>query len=247
MRAARIGIAGLGGCGSNHLLTLARMGFEKFAVADPDVFDLSNFNRQAGATLRTVGRPKVEVMREIVLDINPAADVQDFPGGIDRKSMDDFADSTDIGINAIDFFRADLYPVFHDTYRSLGKYSIVGASPFAFGASMTVIGPDSPSFAEFVGIGESEEAEAILRRFVARMTPDGFAGEYLAPGVNEIRSPLPDTRISSSAAALQLCTGLTAAEVLFIVTGRRRPTLAPAVLQFDLLLQRFALSSGATG
>ncbi|WP_377268011.1 ThiF family adenylyltransferase [Peterkaempfera sp. SMS 1(5)a] len=237
VRSARIGIAGLGGCGSNHLLTLARMGFERFAIADPDTFEQANLNRQAGATVSALGQPKVDVMTRMVKDINPAADITLFRRGIDGNSVKDFADSTDVGINAIDFFRADLYPLFHDTYHLQGKHSVVGASPFGFGAAMTVIGPGSPSFSEFFGITEGEGADEVLLKFVDRMTPEKFTRHYLEPQVNAIRSPLRDTRISSSAAALQLCAAMTAAEVLFIVTGRRKPSLAPRILQVDLLLQ----------
>ncbi|WP_055590263.1 ThiF family adenylyltransferase [Streptacidiphilus griseoplanus] len=244
VRAARIGIAGLGGCGSNHLLTLARMGFERFSVADPDTFEQANLNRQAGATVSALGRPKVDVMTRMVHDINPAAEITVFREGISENSVKDFVDGTDVGINAIDFFRADLYPLFHDTYHLQDKHSVVGASPFGFGAAMTVIGPGSPSFSEFFGVAEGDGTEEVLLKFVDRMTPQKFTRQYLEPQVNAIKSPLRDTRISSSAAALQLCAAMTAAEVLFIVTGRRKPSLAPRVLQFDLLLQSL---SGAEG
>ena len=57
LRSRRIAIAGLGGVGGSHLLTLTRLGIGKFTIADLDVFELANFNRQAGASLRHVGRP----------------------------------------------------------------------------------------------------------------------------------------------------------------------------------------------
>jgi molybdopterin/thiamine biosynthesis adenylyltransferase len=245
VRSVRIGLGGVGGCGSNDLLALTRMGFERFVIADPDTFEVANLNRQAGATLPTIGHRKVDVMTQMVLDINPGARVTAITDGIDEKTIDDFVGLTDVGINAIDFFRADLYPAFHDSYHARGKYSIVGASPFAFGAAMTVVGPGSPSFSEFFGINDGESAEQILRKFVAGMTPQSYAAEYLQAGVNEIRSPLRETRISSSAAALQLCTALTVAEILFIVTGRRAPTLAPRVLQLDLQVQQFTAGAAA--
>jgi len=49
--------------GGSHVLTLTRLGVGKFTIADLDVFDLANFNRQAGASLSHVGRTKVEVLR----------------------------------------------------------------------------------------------------------------------------------------------------------------------------------------
>ena len=53
LRNARIAIAGMGGVGGIHLVTLARLGIGKFNIADFDTFDQANFNRQAGAGMRT--------------------------------------------------------------------------------------------------------------------------------------------------------------------------------------------------
>lgn len=73
------------------------------------------------------------------------------------------------------------------------------------------------------------------------MSSVGFVGGYLDESVNQIAVPVEDTRIASSAAALALCTALTTTEVLAIVTGRRQPTLAPQVLQLDLMARGFAV------
>ena len=55
LRGKRIAIAGLGGVGGGHLLTLARLGIGAFTAADFDTFDVLNFNRQAGAMVSTLG------------------------------------------------------------------------------------------------------------------------------------------------------------------------------------------------
>ena len=62
LRYKRIAIAGMGGVGGFHLLTLVRFGVGVFNIADGDAFDLVNFNRQAGATLESIGHSKVAVM-----------------------------------------------------------------------------------------------------------------------------------------------------------------------------------------
>ena len=71
LRGKRVAIAGLGGVGGAHLLTLTRLGIGRFHLADFDRFELHNFNRQVGATVHTVGRPKVDVMAEMASAINP--------------------------------------------------------------------------------------------------------------------------------------------------------------------------------
>src|SRR4051812_38712913 len=62
LKGKRVAIAGMGGVGGAHLLTLARLGLTRFSIADFDQFEPHNFNRQAGATMDSLGKPKVEVL-----------------------------------------------------------------------------------------------------------------------------------------------------------------------------------------
>src|SRR5688500_4343653 len=82
MRNARVAIAGLGGTGGAQVHALSRMGIAKFHLADPDTFELANFNRQIGATMANLDRLKTEVAKEMVLGINPEAEVKVFEQGI---------------------------------------------------------------------------------------------------------------------------------------------------------------------
>ncbi len=71
---ACIGIAGLGGLGSNIALSLARMGVGKLVLADFDHVDLSNIQRQQ-YNLSQVGRPKTEAMVETIAAVHPTCDI----------------------------------------------------------------------------------------------------------------------------------------------------------------------------
>lgn len=73
---ARVAVIGLGGVGSFAVEALARAGVGHLLLVDPDRVDVTNINRQLPATFRTVGRLKAEVVREHVLDINPAAEAR---------------------------------------------------------------------------------------------------------------------------------------------------------------------------
>ncbi len=75
----RVALFGLGGVGGYALEALARGGIGELHLIDNDRFSLSNVNRQLLATQRTVGRSKVEVGKERVLDINPNAAVFTYP------------------------------------------------------------------------------------------------------------------------------------------------------------------------
>ena len=72
----KILIFGIGGVGGYVVEALARSGVENFCLVDGDVVSESNINRQIIATIKTVGRPKVEVMKERILEINENAKVE---------------------------------------------------------------------------------------------------------------------------------------------------------------------------
>src|SRR6185437_4560086 len=98
LRGKRVAIAGMGGVGGFHLLTLARLGVGAFSIADLDHFDVENFNRQVGANLATIGRPKVDVLAEMALAINPDLRLTLFRKGIQDGDIDAFLDGADLFI-----------------------------------------------------------------------------------------------------------------------------------------------------
>lgn len=71
----KVAVFGVGGVGSFTVEGLVRSGVGKLVLVDDDCVCLTNLNRQLHATMKTVGKPKVEVMRDRVLEINPRAEV----------------------------------------------------------------------------------------------------------------------------------------------------------------------------
>ena len=99
---SKVAVFGIGGVGSFVVEGLARAGVGNFVLVDKDVVDLTNLNRQIIATRKTIGKPKVEVARERILDINPDANVeihQEFfmpdSEGILDNSIDYIVDAVD--------------------------------------------------------------------------------------------------------------------------------------------------------
>lgn len=70
-----VAVFGVGGVGSFASEALVRSGLGKIILIDYDIIDISNLNRQIHATTKTVGLPKVDVMKERLLDINPDLDI----------------------------------------------------------------------------------------------------------------------------------------------------------------------------
>lgn len=75
LKKCKVAIFGIGGVGTFAVEGLARTGVGKFVLVDDDAICLTNINRQLHATRKTVGKSKVEVMKERILDINPDAEV----------------------------------------------------------------------------------------------------------------------------------------------------------------------------
>lgn len=78
LHATRVAIFGIGGVGGYVAEALARSGISHLDLIDKDEVSLTNLNRQIIALHSTIGRAKVEIMKERILDINPAAEVQTF-------------------------------------------------------------------------------------------------------------------------------------------------------------------------
>ncbi len=76
LKKSKVAIFGIGGVGSYTVEALARAGIGHLVLVDYDKYDVTNINRQLGATHSTIGKYKVDVMKERILDINPDAIVE---------------------------------------------------------------------------------------------------------------------------------------------------------------------------
>lgn len=99
---AKVAIFGIGGVGSFVVEGLVRAGVQNFVLVDHDKVEITNLNRQIIATTKTIGKNKVEVAKERILEINPNAQVtiyQEFfmpeTQGIVDKSIDYIVDAMD--------------------------------------------------------------------------------------------------------------------------------------------------------
>ena len=75
---SHVAVFGIGGVGGYVVEALVRSGVSKFDIIDDDMVCLTNINRQIIATRDTVGKYKVDVMKERILSINPNAEVNTF-------------------------------------------------------------------------------------------------------------------------------------------------------------------------
>lgn len=110
LQESKVAVFGIGGVGSYAVEGLVRAGVGKFVLIDDDCICLTNLNRQLHATRKTIGKPKVEVMRDRILDINPQAEVEtqqrfympDCAEELVRKDYDYIVDAIDTVTAKID-------------------------------------------------------------------------------------------------------------------------------------------------
>jgi len=234
LRNARVAVAGLGGVGGIHLLTLARLGIGRFSIADFDVFDIVNFNRQAGATMSTLERPKVDVLAEMARDINPEIELRCFPGGVQRETLDAFLEDVDVYVDGLDFFAFEARRATFAACRRKGIPAVT-AAPLGMGTALLVFGAEGMSFEDYFGLEGCDEMEMSIR-FLVGLSPAMLQRGYVA---DMSRVNLAERRGPSSIAACQLCAGVTAVETLKLLLGRGGVKVAPWASQFDAYRMRY--------
>ena len=237
LRGARIAIAGLGGVGGSHLLTLARLGVGRVSIADFDAFDVHNFNRQAGAFVSTVGQSKLDVLAGLAADINPEMEIRSFAEGVTVDNVDDFLQDVDVYVDGVDFFAIDARRMVFEACRQR-RIPALTAAPLGMGVSLLYFSPHGMSFEDYFRLEGCDRQEQFAR-FIAGLSPAMLQRGYLvapdAVNFEEQRGP-------STVMACELCAGVMGTAVLKLLLGRGPLKPAPWSMQFDAYRQslRFA-------
>ena len=126
---AVIGVAGLGGLGSNIALSLARVGVKKLVLADFDVVEPSNLNRQQ-YFVRHIGLKKTQALKELINDVNPFVEVEAHDIFLDEKNVASVFGECEILCEAFDNV-AGKAMILNEAGASLKEKNIIGASGMA--------------------------------------------------------------------------------------------------------------------
>ena len=97
-----ITVVGVGGVGGYTAVMLARAGIENMTIIDFDKVSSSNINRQIVAYQSTIGKLKVDVLREMLLDINPNINLKVVAEKISKDNVANFIQNTDLVVDAIE-------------------------------------------------------------------------------------------------------------------------------------------------
>lgn len=235
LRAKKVAIAGLGGVGGSHLLTLTRLGIGSFHIADFDKFELPNFNRQAGATVSHLERPKTKVLAEMALDINPELNIATFPNGVTGNNLSEFFAGVDLYVDALDFFAFDAREkVF--AYCAEQAIPAVTAAPLGMGAALLNFLPGGMTFEQYFQLNGKSEVDKIFH-FLLGLSPAMLQHGYLVDlnAVDLLKHKGPSTSM-----ACEICAGVAATQALKILLGRGDVLAAPWGLHFDAYRNKLA-------
>lgn len=229
LRQSRVAIPGMGGVGGSHLMTLARLGIGRFRVADPDQFDVANFNRQYGAEVDTIGRSKAEVMAERARAVNPGMELDVWNGPLTRENIDTFLAGVDVVVDGIDFFSFDTRRMLFREASRRGIWAIT-AGPIGFSVAWLVFDPQGMSFDEYFDFHDGMAPVDQFAAFLIGLTPRGTHFPYLDLSYVDRQTG----RGPSAGLACSLCNGVAASEVLKILLHRQPLRPAPYYGQFDV-------------
>lgn len=191
-----VGVAGAGGLGSNCAMHLVRSGFTRLVLADFDVVEPSNLNRQC-YTAAQVGRAKVEALAENLRAVCPELDLTLHHTRLDRDNAAPVFGACHAVVEALDDPRAKKAlaeavlpgPALLVAASGIGGFGRAGAIAtrtlrpnfVLVGDGRTACGPGAPPLSPMVGVAAAMQADAVLAHFLNRF----LAGQEPGPTVND--------------------------------------------------------------
>lgn len=234
LKSKRIAIAGLGGVGGEHLITLARMGITKFNLSDFDQFGCENTNRQAGANITTYGKKKLDTMVEMALTINPELEINTFPEGINESNTNEFLSGVDCYVDSLDFFAVEARK---RVFKLCAEQGIAAttAAPIGMGTAFLNFLPGKMTFEQYFRLEGHTENEQYLKFFLG-LTPAALQSAYL---VDPTKLDLANKKGPSMPVGCKLAAGVAGAQVLKILLNRGDVLNVPWGLHFDAYTNQF--------
>ncbi|MCL2115173.1 MAG: HesA/MoeB/ThiF family protein [Methanobrevibacter sp.] len=209
---SKIAVIGCGGLGGTVIEMLARMGVGELNIVDKDSFDMSNLNRQLMSSIDSLGKSKSEVTKEKIRLINPYVKVNAFYEELNGENLDKIIGNCDIAIDALDNLA---------TRVLVSRYAKEKEIPFVHGAvhgtmgQLTVFNNTTVTYEELFSLPSiGKELKSKTKQEIQNLSQS--TPPVIGPIANIIGS-------------------LESFEAFKIMTNNGKITLAPKVLNIDLL------------
>ena len=220
---SRVLLAGCG-LGSNIAALAARTGFCHFVLADGDMVEMSNLNRQAFRR-EHLGQNKAHATASIVREVNPDAQIQSIPAFIQAEDADSLLRQCDLIVNMV-----DPGPALNGLLKAAEEQNKISLFPLnvGFGGVMLAFGPESPSLEELVG---PETNGNLFLRIVEGLMPSlpTYLWQYIGVAARIQREKVapPQLGIAASVTASLIVEGM-----VKVALGSP-PPLVPAIIGLD--------------
>lgn len=232
-----VAIAGAGGDGGMLAIQLARMGVQRFNLADPDPFEIENINRQAACTEKTIGTNKAEAVAMYIQDINPNATVRVFEDGITPENTEEFARGATLLIDETEFTMHTLGIMLAREARK-NDLPVLTALNIGFGAMVTTFHAKGKTLEKMLGFGDDEPLDEIAEKEVTLDKWLPFLPKYVdlkvfgkvASGEKSAPSIAPGVAAAASIGATQAFLNIAGT-----TNHRPKPVYAPKAMVFDAM------------
>jgi molybdopterin/thiamine biosynthesis adenylyltransferase len=230
LRSSCIAIAGCGCIGGFSAELLARMGIGKLIIADPDVFDVTNINRQCAATHHTINQSKVTALQNHLLSIQPELEVVCYPEGVTKANVNEFLADADYVIDAIDYFAFADSVRLHRAARSR-KLHIMTAAALGFGTSVLTFAPDAMTLEQYVQLPEDITDESLQDMM---FPPSGYSTSlpyYATP--EKVHHWIINRSLPTISVGQALGPGMLVSQLVLHLLDRKLPIFVPQSLQLQ--------------
>ena len=206
LQAARVILFGVGGVGGWCAEALIRSGIGHLTLVDPDLVDVTNVNRQLPATTRTIGLPKVEVLRERLLEINPLADItalrERYDGGTLASAPQEHRH---FDLNAFDYI-VDAIDSLSDKMNLLLEASAAPGTLFCALGAACKVDPTKVRVAEFFSVRGCPLGAALRKKMrqLKRLPAKPFLCVYddeVLPNLGPAQDPGPGKAVANGTLA----------------------------------------------
>jgi len=228
LRNSRVAIAGMGGVGGAHLINLVRSGIGSFSIADPDVFETVNTNRQYGASYFTAGCSKVETMAKMALSINPELKLRKFAEFITPLNQDDFLNGASVLVDGLDAFNLEARRHLFARAAEFG-IPVITAGPIGFSTAWLIFHPEGMSFDDYMDVHDGMDKDKAFAAFIAGVAPAATHRTYIDTRSVNVEA---ETGPSTSSACF-LAAGVAGVEAVKLLLGRGDVKFVPWYQQFD--------------
>lgn len=244
IRTSRLLIAGCG-IGSSLAEAAVRLGFEHFILADGDVVDAHNLNRQFYVA-SDIGRPKVEALANRLRAINPQAKIEEFNDYLNPNNIQGLIERADIVFDTIDFLDLAGIVALHDEAMTQKKH-LITALAIGWGGGCIYFPPGSavtfrdifslPKAGGVENAGYTATFARVIERLNEKIAPEVVAAVAKALTIMEDGKPCPASQVAPGAFSV----GALAATLLVRILAGQPVAPAPMLLIADMPT---ALTSG---